>query len=378
MSDNSSNTDYRNYWDGVPDELMYMCLAVMRECNDCVQPILKYLTDRMNDCEYSMSGVSAEDYLTWIDRAMEAALYPAEFHADDWRENAECISRLLDRFEQLLQRCAPRDYISGHRTEFDIQHRVNYIELAQHLDVYCCTALMFSENWKKMEERLGLLLADTKRNVSYLLSNNIADVLAENDDWMDKHYVITDIWEPLEWFCSSVSSTEALKICIPALEEYAMFLQASTAKTCQKEMCMKLRYKAEMQLRTLCELMMEAIEDELEFGEENGFQGQASERTTDYLELICESKQRETKAITEGESYQCHKEHAAFTQKLRNLMAEYPTMPVVVSQHESFDCNIGYIYDPKTGAFREKVIAIYTEGGEPKHSNCCIMPDKTS
>lgn len=50
-----------------------------------------------------------------------------------------------------------------------------------------------------------------------------------------------------------------------------------------------------------------------------------------------------------------------FSNKLRSLMKENPTLPVVIfpfSSPDEADCFVGYVYNKDTGDFKEKVIAI--------------------
>lgn len=59
-----------------------------------------------------------------------------------------------------------------------------------------------------------------------------------------------------------------------------------------------------------------------------------------------------------------HSKWAPFTEKLRKLMKQNPSLPVVVSSKPSSvndrtDCDIAYVHDHSTGAFKEKIIIIY-------------------
>ena len=69
-----------------------------------------------------------------------------------------------------------------------------------------------------------------------------------------------------------------------------------------------------------------------------------------------------------------HKRWHAFTRNLRDLMDEYPTMPVVVFREsdageseayiadpELTECIEGYAYDPDGDKFTEKIIAVYAK-----------------
>lgn len=65
------------------------------------------------------------------------------------------------------------------------------------------------------------------------------------------------------------------------------------------------------------------------------------------------------------ESKYYHQEWWLFTQKLRSLMNDYPTLPVVVSSQVSImdgkvDCAVAYVHDHRTGKFKEKIIAIHS------------------
>ena len=56
-----------------------------------------------------------------------------------------------------------------------------------------------------------------------------------------------------------------------------------------------------------------------------------------------------------------HRICGEFTNKLRSLMNENPTLPVVIFPFlppDEADCYVGYVYDKDTGDFKEKVIAI--------------------
>ena len=63
-----------------------------------------------------------------------------------------------------------------------------------------------------------------------------------------------------------------------------------------------------------------------------------------------------------------------FSNKLRSLMKENPTLPVVIfpfSSPDEADCFVGYVYNKDTGDFEEKVIAI-----SDKHNNVQGLRDR--
>ena len=64
-----------------------------------------------------------------------------------------------------------------------------------------------------------------------------------------------------------------------------------------------------------------------------------------------------------------HQKWARFTQKLRRIMEENPSLPVVVSSRPSkvndcTDCDIAYVHDHLTGEFKEKIIVIHSSQDE--------------
>ena len=60
-----------------------------------------------------------------------------------------------------------------------------------------------------------------------------------------------------------------------------------------------------------------------------------------------------------------HEKWDSFTKKLRRLMQENPSLPVVVSyrsfdSNDSIDCAIAYVHEKSTGEAEEKIIMIYS------------------
>ena len=68
-----------------------------------------------------------------------------------------------------------------------------------------------------------------------------------------------------------------------------------------------------------------------------------------------------------------HHKWEGFTKKLRQIMKENPSLPVVVPfqlgiNDGNLDCSVAYVHDHKTGEFREKIIAIHeAKGGISKN-----------
>ena len=58
-----------------------------------------------------------------------------------------------------------------------------------------------------------------------------------------------------------------------------------------------------------------------------------------------------------------HHNFGGFTAKLRKIMNENPSLPLVIPtgidyRYEDIDCSVGYVYDHDTGDFLEKIITI--------------------
>ncbi len=54
----------------------------------------------------------------------------------------------------------------------------------------------------------------------------------------------------------------------------------------------------------------------------------------------------------------------SFTRKLRKTMQDNPSLPVVLSpemsmKEDAIACSVAYVYNRKTGTFKEKIILIY-------------------
>lgn len=61
-----------------------------------------------------------------------------------------------------------------------------------------------------------------------------------------------------------------------------------------------------------------------------------------------------------------HKQSEAFTKKLKKLMNQNPSLPVVLSLPSGayegrLTCDVAYVYDSLNEEFREKIIAIQCE-----------------
>ena len=89
----------------------------------------------------------------------------------------------------------------------------------------------------------------------------------------------------------------------------------------------------------------------------------------DKLRLMCPAQEKRAGRRYCKKSY--HHRWGPFTQKLRRLMKENPTLPVVLSSqlqatNDALDCSVAYVYDQKAESFLEKVILVHNvQSGYP-------------
>ena len=256
------------YWKGIPEELKCMCLAEVcgTENGYCTGPAINYLVAHMQDLDLINWEISAHDYLRWVDVTFEACLVPLFFHEEDWIKNKTQISTILNKAEELLIRIAPPDYRKGYRTSFEKTGECNTIEFSQKLNVYYCFYYMFEKNWIKLEEKLEMVLEDTKQNVSYLLNLEDAEEISKIDDWTnDFHYIGVDKWEPINWFDREyLPSTEARNIYLRTFERYVLFLRNLNNEECNSRALIHLLENAEQRLSNLCDYVIGELEEVLE------------------------------------------------------------------------------------------------------------------
>ena len=249
MSKNT-RTHKNSFWKGIPDELRFMCLAEVRGTGHyCTEPILRFLSDHMYDCDSFIFGATPYDVIRWIDTAVEMCLFPLEWHEDDWIKHKKVIRMVLERFEVLLQKVAPADYKEGYRTSYNSRHGISIVEYAQKLNVYFSVLYMYTEEWEKLRERLNQLLISTENNVRHMLSYEEAEEYASMDDWAEFHYIGTDMWEPLNWlYRETLPFGNARKLFEKTYEAYVAFLEDLEKGEHLSEACSRLRVKAEERL----------------------------------------------------------------------------------------------------------------------------------
>ena len=64
-----------------------------------------------------------------------------------------------------------------------------------------------------------------------------------------------------------------------------------------------------------------------------------------------------------------HRKSSEFTKKLKKIMKQNPSLPVVLLlpggvYAGNLECDVAYVHDPVSGAFREKIIEIHSRNTE--------------
>ena len=270
-----SNYDrkYRTYTrlgDAIPDNLRYICDLADSEEGYTVEHVLNYLIHHMFECDSVQNYTSPYQVLQWIDYAFERAFFEPE-NDDAWKQYESKIRIILHRADELLKRYAPRDYHEGYRTTYAQSCDVDYVEIAQKLNVYYAFYYMYIVNGTKNDIRDSLrkVLEDTKRNTQELLEQDNAETIIEMDDWDDEfHYPHEDRWITLNWIARSWLPNRGSKILVAnTLEDYAEYLMEKTNSVLNTAACHTLQLRTESRLRDVCEEVIEDITEGYEDGE---------------------------------------------------------------------------------------------------------------
>ena len=283
---------YDCWWEGVPEELKYLCIVGVT-CNDySTSGALKYLMDHIDICTSSMSRMNPYDFLKCVNRVFEDCLYPLELHEEDWKNHASDISKILSAAEYFFKRYVPSDYKTGNRDEFDRLRTYNFIEIYQHLDVYKCTLDAIMENWIDLKARINSLIDSTKRNVKYLVRFTDLEEIEDDESIEGYHFPGFDSWQPLNWVCrEALSNATWLKHLIPDYEKYVISLYEIIEESEQSD-AEKLIYQAEDNLENLCDYAIMYLETDLE--DDYGDSYIINDEIKNFKEMVQKSKDRTT------------------------------------------------------------------------------------
>lgn len=255
------------FWSGFPEELKLLIQAEDFDYDDSyAASVINWLLMHIIDNNSHTYKASPYDIIRWIDTSIEMCLFPVESHHDTWDYKNVKIRKLLDKSEELIKGIALSDYKSGLSTNKGFKSGI--VEFSQKLDVYYCFLYAFNNDFKKLQDRLGRLLADTEQNVKHLLSfENAYDLAKDSDDEEEYHYVGMDSWEPLNWLCKEYfPGGPAKRFLIKTYELYALYLFRLKDSS---DACRFLREKAESRLRELIYQAIDEIDDELDYSRDN-------------------------------------------------------------------------------------------------------------
>ena len=254
--------EYLNSWIKVPKDLTDLIGCHTRGVKGLMRPILEYLMIRKNDSESATTGVTREEYIVWVDFAIENGLYPVELHMDDWESNISAILQLLALEHEFLERFSPKDYKTEPWTDFNRGHSMDWIGLRQRLNVYYATAFIFAKKIDEFLIRLDRVLDDSKRNLSYLMNENNCEQLLKNDSWSEAYHLPgIDRYRPIHWLAQECSFTQKAQVfCIEAYQEYLKTLHGLIENKNHAVLCKSLVMRTGEELRDMCEFILSDIE----------------------------------------------------------------------------------------------------------------------
>lgn len=220
-------------WESFPAEFREMCLVISSNNSDyCVPGVINYLLDKRKEVEDPNGEVSHYRFALWVDHFFSTCLYPLEGRKKAWLTNMKSIHLLLRSYEDMLGELFQYDRTNkGHREEDMIAYQCDLTCLSQRLNVYFYTYYQFANNRDQCKERMATILADSKNNISYLLTHETAAMLfyrewIEDDDF---YYPGIEYWqEPLSWLYHDVQVYEHEYGLLSSYAEYVEYL-----KTCE-------------------------------------------------------------------------------------------------------------------------------------------------
>lgn len=357
----------RNYWEGLPEELILTCMCSKREgANDQIGFVIDYLKSHMRKGAF-FNGIEPVEFLHFAARALEYAFFP--LHIEVWAEFADDLSQILDRYEDLLQLAEDKG----------CQEWIHTDVLRQKWNIFKSVLLMVSEDFDGLESQLVKVLEDSEKNVKAVLGNEEAEINALEDDGDGQyHYptLWTDIIQPINWLAKESFSGKPRQIFTRIYEDYCLFLDQLEHNTTSHEVVNSLRSRAEKHLRKLCLEVLDEVEVCLEtLGEENP--GLITVKEC-FEEMLCSNRERSIAISKESADQQADSEKnenvdestylqkdGGFSQHLYEMMTENRSLPVAImpclmfSYDDHLDCSVVNIRDHKTGKIREKVLLIH-------------------
>lgn len=254
------NKKYSNsYWKDVPDDLRLMCLAEFRgNGHYCTEPVLHLLLDRMNYCDSDNPNLTPYQVLKWIDVAFEACLFPLAHYERDWKKKIEWIEKILNRADELVARYTLPGAENNHKFISKNRDKFSITEFSQRLNVFFCILYMYKGEWRNYRSALHEVIADSERNVKYLISCKEPTPEIILDDWSDYLYVGTNTWEPICFLGKEMFMKDnAGLLFIQAFKDYIIFLESQKKANPESDLANILYINAENGLNYLCNQLSE-------------------------------------------------------------------------------------------------------------------------
>lgn len=405
----------RAFWDGFPLAYKSMLQAMYLSDGDyCIRDAMRFLQDhKVNKNEHS--GNAKLRYLRWTDRFFRQLC--CGMNEDYWKENNILLEEILCCAEGYLMDLSG-DYEEirhSHRTEAGYLDDTNLVNLSQALEFYFC--ILSWNQGKETEFREGLrnIFASTMRNVHYVISHEDAEALLKYDfygkDGLNSIEFI--YWRPLSWIYDMSNSSDFAHELIPVYEEYVAFLydMDGDINTGVRD---KILLDAETDLQWLYEMNFERMTDEREI-DVNHYEAYLNEKE-DKIQT-CEEKIKTIRSRPHDAGIKMHSSEASersedeylpdqsqsdiassgyyhrkwheFTKTLKKYLDEYPSLPVCVfkqndrsitdsycSDHNNTECRIGYVHDPHSREFAEKIIAIYVNTSTTEKDKTILLENE--
>ena len=289
-----------------------------------------------------------------IDEMFELML-PFENHETVWAEHTELL-KVITLFEDIADGIERERYP---RSEKEYNDPASFTNIRQRLNVYhAFAAYIYGEEYKGCFETA---LSDTEKNVEHLLELDDPEKALELEGSRLDMYYIPDLcyWtEPLSWIAyesysvgSFLGMTDYIENFLDVYGRYIGFLRGkhkSSADTAGLHVVRFLLDDAEKKYREMDEYLSMKLADDEEF-----------ERMYED-----EEPRRGYKSFA-PDTY--HKQNKKFTKKLKKLIRDNPTLPVIVLsgiEHSGtkLTCSVCYLYGRDCV---EKVIAISPQDRGP-------------
>ena len=259
-------------WQGVPDQLRYLCLADFNETLDfyATKGIIDYLLDHMDDYDSFIYDITPYDVINWIDKVFVNHFYPTELHENEWISYSKEIEEILLKSEELIQKYGPSDYVTGYIIPYDKNKKIDIIGYAQRLNIYFSTLYMYTDAPQKLDNRLSKLFEDTKLNVTHMVFLNEAGNYIKQKEWSGFHISERDRIEPLLFLSQEyIPAGFPRMLYADILEEYALFLDDMLDTSKHSDIYSVLHNNAEELLIKKCDEVLDDIYDELENSNED-------------------------------------------------------------------------------------------------------------